>query len=252
MSAPDPHSTSYWPFPAIVAHRGGGTLAPENTLAGLRLASRLGYQGVEVDIKLTRDDVPILMHDDGLERTSNGHGPVARRTFAQLAKLDAGAWLAPRFAGEPIPTLAAMAKLCIEHRLWANLEIKPCPGREEATGTIAARAAANLWPNTAARPLLSSFSIIALEAARAAAPDLARGLLVEEFSEGTLRLAAELGCVSIHCQYRSVDADVAAKVHEAGFGLLCYTVNDTASASWLSLAGVDCIVTDRLDLFSPA
>jgi glycerophosphoryl diester phosphodiesterase len=226
-------------------------LAPENTLAGLRLARRLGYQGVEVDVKLTRDDVPILMHDDGLERTSNGHGPVAHHTFAQLAKLDAGAWLAPRFAGEPIPTLAAMAMLCTQQGLWANLEIKPCPGREEVTGTVAARAAANLWPNTAARPLLSSFSVIALEAARAAAPDLARGLLVEEFSKGALRLAVELGCVSIHCQFRSVDADVAAKAHEAGLGLLCYTVNDAVSASWLSLAGVDCIVTDRLDLFSP-
>jgi glycerophosphoryl diester phosphodiesterase len=226
-------------------------LAPENTLAGLRLASRLGYQGVEVDVKLTRDDVPILMHDDDLERTSNGHGPVARQTLTQLAMLDAGAWLDPRFAGEPIPTLAATAALCIENGLWANLEIKPCPGREEATGTIAATAAATLWQNTAARPLLSSFSVTALEAARAVAPDLARGLLVEEFSEQALRQAAQLGCVSIHCYYRSVDADVAAKAHEAGFGLLCYTVNDTTSASWLSLAGVDCIVTDRLDLFSP-
>ena len=251
MSTPDPHSASCWPFPAIVAHRGGGTLAPENTLAGLRLASRLGYRGVEVDVKLTRDDVPILMHDDGLERTSNGHGPVARRTLAQLAVLDAGGWLAPRFAGEPIPTLAAMAALCIQHGLWANLEIKPCPGREEATGTVAARAAATLWQNADARPLLSSFSVPALEAARAATPDLARGLLVEEFSEGALRLATQLGCVSIHCHYSSVDADVAAKVHEAGFGLLCYTINDATSASWLSQAGVDCIVTDRLDHFSP-
>ena len=178
-------------------------------------------------------------------------GPWLAGRFAQLAELDAGGWLAPRFAGEPIPTLAAMAVLCTEHGLWANLEIKPCPGREEATGTIAARAAATLWQNADARPLLSSFSVTALEAARAAAPDLARGLLVEEFSEGALRLAAELGCVSIHCHYSSVDADVAAKVHEAGFGLLCYTVNDATSASWLSLAGVDCIVTDRLDLFSP-
>jgi glycerophosphoryl diester phosphodiesterase len=251
MSTPDPHSTSYWPFPAIVAHRGGGTCAPENTLAGLRLASRLGYRGVEVDVKLTRDDVPILMHDDSLERTSNGHGPVARRTLAQIAVLDAGGWLAPRFAGEPIPTLAGMAALCIRHGLWANLEIKPCPGREEATGAIAAKAAGTLWQNTDARPLLSSFSVTALEAARAAAPDLARGLLVEEFSEEALRLAAQLGCVSVHCHYSSVDADVAAKVHEAGFGLLCYTVNDAASASWLSLAGVDSIVTDRLDIFSP-
>jgi len=248
---PDPDSASYWPFPAIVAHRGGGTLAPENTLAGLLLAGRLGYQGVEVDVKLTRDDVPILMHDDGLERTSNGHGPVALQTFAQLARLDAGAWLAPRFAGEAIPTLAAMAALCIEQGLWANLEIKPCPGREEATGTITARMASTLWPDTNARPLLSSFSVIALEAARIAAPDVARGLLVEEFSEKALQLAADLECLSIHCHYRSVDADVAAKVHEAGLGLLCYTVNDTTSASWLSLAGVDCIVTDRLDLFSP-
>ena len=251
MSSPDRSAGRYWPFPAILAHRGGGTQAPENTLAGLRLAASLGYRGVEVDVKLTLDDVPILMHDDNLERTSSGRGPVALRTLAELAALDAGAWLAPRFAGEPIPTLDAMAALCILHGLWPNLEIKPCPGRDEATGSIVGRSAARIWRGSDVSPLLSSFSVAALEAARTAAPGLARGLLVSELTDQALRLAANLDCFSIHCHYRGVDAAVASRVHEAGFAILCYTVNDPAIATRLRLAGVDCIVTDRLDLFAP-
>lgn len=252
MTKPSLCLSGYWPFPALLGHRGGGTLAPENTLAGLRLALSMGYQGVEVDVKLTRDGVPILMHDDTMERTSNGHGPVAILTLADLAALEAGSWFGPRFTGEPIPTLEAMAALCLEGKLWANLEIKPCPGRDEETGSSVARAAARLWQGSRTPPLLSSFSVAALQAAQSAAPGLARGLLVSDISEQVLSLAAGLGCASIHCHYRGVTPALVAGVHEAGFALLCYTVNDPVIGSRLALAGVDCVVTDRLDLFPSA
>src|SRR5215470_3293441 len=96
-----------WPYPRALGHRGGGVLAPENTLIGLRFARHRGYAGVEFDAKLTRDGVPILMHDDTLDRTSNGAGPVAASDWKDLRQLDAGSWLDRRFAGEPIPTLEA-------------------------------------------------------------------------------------------------------------------------------------------------
>jgi glycerophosphoryl diester phosphodiesterase len=192
------------------------------------------------------------MHDDSLERTSSGHGAVAMHTLTELAILDAGSWLSPRFAGESIPTLDTTAVVCLAARLWANLEIKPCPGREEETGRVVGRVAARLWHGSDAPPLLSSFSPSALEAARAAAPDLARGLLVTDVSEDALKVAADLRCASIHCHYRNVTSAVVTRVHDAGFALLCYTVNDPDIGSRLRLAGVDCIVTDRLDLFQPA
>ena len=120
-----------WPYPRIVAHRGGGLLAPENTLAGIRLARNLGFDGVEFDVKLTADGVPVLMHDDTLERTTDGSGAVADTSYQQITELDAGGWFGNEFSGEPVPSFAAASALCRQAGVWANIEIKPSPGQEE-------------------------------------------------------------------------------------------------------------------------
>ncbi|HMV07072.1 MAG TPA: glycerophosphodiester phosphodiesterase family protein, partial [Accumulibacter sp.] len=96
-----------WALPHVLAHRCGGALAPENTLAGLRLAARLGFSAVEFDVMLSADGTPWLLHDETLERTTNGRGPLAATADRVLAGLDAGAAHHPAFAGEPLPTLAA-------------------------------------------------------------------------------------------------------------------------------------------------
>ncbi|ERI31811.1 glycerophosphodiester phosphodiesterase domain protein, partial [Burkholderia cenocepacia BC7] len=111
-----------WPYPRVVAHRGGGTLAPENTLAALDEGARRGHRMVEFDAKLSADDVTFLLHDDTVDRTSNGHGAAAGMRYAALAALDAGAWRDARFAGERMPTLEAAAARCIAHGLAANVE----------------------------------------------------------------------------------------------------------------------------------
>ena len=92
-------------YPRIIAHRCGGALAPENTLAGLRLAARLGCGGVEFDTMLAADGVPVLMHDETLERTTSGCGRVADLDSISLARFDAGSRHHPAFAAEPVPTL---------------------------------------------------------------------------------------------------------------------------------------------------
>ncbi len=131
-----------WPYPAVVAHRGGGALAPENTLAAFRTGARLGHRMVEFDAKLSRDDVSFLLHDDSVDRTSNGHGAAAALSYSELEQLDAGSWFAAEFAGEPMPTLEAVAHACRDLTLAVNVEIKPCPERERATG--AARGAGRI------------------------------------------------------------------------------------------------------------
>jgi glycerophosphoryl diester phosphodiesterase len=171
-----------WSYPRVAAHRGGGTLAPENTLAGLRTGASLGHTMVEFDAKLSADNVAFLLHDDTVDRTSNGRGAAACMRYVELAALDAGSWKDTRFAGEPMPTLAEVAACCRELGLAANVEIKPCAGRDVETGRIVAAETARLWAPEAEAgkpPLLSSFSYSALEAARDAAPDLPRGLLFE-------------------------------------------------------------------------
>ena len=173
------YSASLWPFPRLLAHRGGGALAPENTLAGLRLAARLGYAGVEFDVKLTADGHPILMHDPTLERTTDGKGKVAETTLAAIRALDAGSWFGGRFAGEKVPTLEEALEVMSGLAMGFNLEIKPCPGREAETAQAAAACVRQRWPRYLPQPIFSSFKAEALAAARAAAPEIPRGFLFE-------------------------------------------------------------------------
>src|SRR5262252_9838977 len=146
-----------WPHPRIIGHRGGGMLAPENTLAGFRKASAMGFGAVEFDVMLTADGIPILIHDETLDRTTSGRGAVSSALYAKIADLDAGAWFGPQHRGERVPRFEDAGRLCIELGLWANVEIKPAAGFERETATIACERARTLWPGAARRPLLSSF-----------------------------------------------------------------------------------------------
>ncbi|MBI2318338.1 MAG: glycerophosphodiester phosphodiesterase [Betaproteobacteria bacterium] len=240
-----------WPYARIVAHRGGGALAPENTLAAIRKARALGFAAVEFDVTLAADGVPVLMHDETLERTTNGSGSVANIDSGALSRLDAGGWFAPEFAGEPVPRYAEAAALCIELGLWANVEIKPAPGAERATGDAVAAMSATLWAGAPLPPLLSSFSIAALKEAREGAPSLPRALLVSDIPPDWRRRLDELDCASLHCDQRLLKQAQVQSVLEAGYGLLCYTVNDVETARKLFAWGVNAIITDRLDLIRP-
>ena len=241
-----------WPYPRIVAHRGGGLLAPENTLAGIRLARNLGFVGVEFDVKLTADGIPVLMHDDTLERTTNGSGPVAETNYREIAKLDAGGWFGNEFSNEPVPSFAAASALCREAGVWANIEIKPSPGRERETGEAVARMTKLLWAGSHPLPLLSSFSALALEAAAVESPELPRALLVVEVPVNWQAQMQRLQCVSLHASHRYLNAALVKAVHDAGYGVLAYTVNDSELALHLLDWGVDALVTDQLDAITPA
>jgi glycerophosphoryl diester phosphodiesterase len=245
-----------WPYPRLVAHRGGGTLAPENTLEAFDAGLRYGYRAAELDAVLAADDVPVLMHDPGLERTTDGSGCVAARTAAELARLDAGSWFGPQFAHARVPTLWQTLRHCRERGIWLNIEIKPVAGADERTGRIVARIVADFCDGAGgagwAAPLLSSFSAAALVAARAAAPELRRGLLVGPIAPDTGERARGLGCYSVHCDHRSLDAEQVRRIKDLGYGVLCYTVNDPGRARELLAWGVDAICTDRIDRLDPA
>ena len=211
----------------------------------------MGFAAVEFDVMLSSDRVPVLIHDETLERTTDGRGRVAETPFSGLAVLDAGNWFGNAYRGEPLPSLRQAGKLCVELGLWANVEIKPARGFERETGAIAAKLAGELWRGVAPLPLLSSFQPAALEAARTAAPELSRGLLTYRLDGGWRDMALDLACVSVHCNFKHLTAAQADEVHEAGLWLLCYTVNDADSARRLFSWGVDAIFTDRLDLIRP-
>ncbi|MDP1635310.1 MAG: glycerophosphodiester phosphodiesterase [Gallionellaceae bacterium] len=235
-------------YPRIIAHRCGGALTPENTLAGLRLAARLGCRGVEFDAMLAADGVPVLMHDETLERTTSGQGRVADRDSAQLGRLDAGGRHHAAFAGEPLPTLEEALQLCAALGLWANVEIKPSAGQEAETGRVVARHAAA----ATGKLLLSSFSAEALCAAASEAPQLPRALLVEAIPADWRERMAETAALALHSSARKLNPEALAAVRAAGFPLACYTVNRREDAERLFAMGVSAVFTDRPDLWMPA
>lgn len=232
-----------FPLPRWIAHRGGGSLAPENTLAGIRLAARLGFQAVEFDVMLSADGTPVLIHDETLERTTNGAGRVCDTPDAVLFALDAG-------NGERIPRFAEAAALCRELGLLANVEIKPAAGHEVATAEVVARLTAEHWREANVPPLISSFSIAALEVARDLAPEVRRGVLFEKPPADWLAQLRRLQAVSLHCDADLLDDKVLAEARAHDIPVLCYTVNTEKQAKMLFTRGVSTLFTDRLDLFA--
>lgn len=231
------------PLPRWFAHRGGGVLAPENTLAGLRLAARMGFSAVEFDVMLSGDGTPVLIHDETLERTTNGQGLVGETSDADLFMLDAG-------DGERVPRYAEAVAVCREHGLLANVEIKPASGFERQTAEMVARLSVGLWLGAKVQPLISSFSLEALEIARDLAPQIPRGVLFEEVPADWLATVRRLQAVTLHCNALHLSDDVLAEARANGIPVLCYTVNTEKAAKSLFERGVSAVFTDRLDLFS--
>lgn len=233
--------------PRVICHRGASGYAPENTLVAMRKAAELGGKWVEFDAKLTRDNAVIIMHDDDLDRTTDGHGKVADTDWSVIGKLDAGGWFGPAFKGEPVPTLTAMIAELARLGLGANIEIKPCPGREQETGHIVAAQVLEEWPASLPPPLLSSFSATSLEAARKAAPALARAFLIPRIPADWRERLRQLGSVDLHVNQKFLTAELAADVKRAGVALRTYTVNDRARAESLFSWGVDGVFSDFAD-----
>jgi glycerophosphoryl diester phosphodiesterase len=233
-------------LPLVIGHRGAKSNAPENTLAGLRAAHDEGARWVEFDVKLSADDIPVLIHDETLERTTTGRGLVRELTFEAISAYDAGcpAQFGARFRGERVPTLAAALDLLLRLEMGFNLEIKPCPGRERATAEASIRVLRERWPANAPTPILSSFKIEALEAARDLAPELPRGLLAQRLGEGWQDLARRLDCATIHPNERPLTAARVAAIKQAGYPVLAWTVNSPARAVELRDWGVDSLITD--------
>lgn len=246
-----------WPFPKVVAHRGGGTLAPENTMAALRCGLDHGHHAVEFDVMLARDGVPIVMHDPHLGRTIRGSGSISDYTAGELTAMDAGSWFNKAFAGERVPTYEQFFRFCTDHGIWMNVEIKPVPGFEAETGRVVAeytrqflqeRHGERWHADPATMPLFSSFSFDAMLAAKAAAPEIPRAMLLRTIPSDWQEKMQRLEAVAMDVSYRELMPGQVSMVKEAGYGIFCYTINDVKLAKELYSWGVNAICTDRIDL----
>lgn len=239
-----------WRTTRWIAHRCGGRLAPENSLAGLRAAAAAGYRAVEFDVMLSAEASPWVIHDDSLARTAFASGEVGRMSDAELGLIDISRGQPARFRGERLPRLAQVLGLCGELRLAPNLEIKPYPGQDAATGERAGRdAAASSLPIESI--LLSSFSLEALAAARRAAPALRCAVLFEQVPGDWRQHVESLAAVAIHCDHEQRDWSWLPPAKSLGLAVRAYTVNDARRAAELFAMGVDAVFTDALGTLGP-
>jgi glycerophosphoryl diester phosphodiesterase len=249
-----PHDTRpKWPYPFWIAHRGAGTLAPENTLAAFQVGAQHGYQAFECDVKLSADNIPFLLHDDTLERTTSAHGLAHEQPWKTLKALDAGAWHSPAYAGQMIPALQTIAEHCLMQKHALNIELKPAPGKARAytTGQIVAQAAAHWWGQSPTPPWLSSFSAAALEGAYQGAVHLPRALLVEHVGAEQWYLASELQCFAMVVNHQHLNEKIIRQIHACHLYCCAYTVNEHEKIHALIRAGIDAIITDAIDKNTP-
>jgi glycerophosphoryl diester phosphodiesterase len=240
-----------WPLPLWIAHRGAGKLAPENTLAAFRVGASYGYRAFECDVKLSQDGVPFLLHDDTLDRTSNAKDVAGQKPWAELSQVDAGSWHSKTFAGEPLANLAAIAHYVQNNDFALNLEIKPTTGVELATGQAVGTACLAMWKSKPRALLFSSFKPESLRGAKETAPEIPRALLLDKLWPGWWDVAQDLGCVAVVTNYKLMDAALVAQLHDAGLRAVCYTVNDKSQAQRLLQWGIDGLITDAVNQFSP-
>lgn len=231
-------------LPRIIGHRGAAQAAPENTLESLREAKRQGAAWVEVDAKLTADNAVILLHDDILDRTTNGRGLAAQTTLEQFRALDAGSWLAPNWAGARVPTLEETVHELFSLELNCNFEIKPCPGRERVTAEFVMRELQRLWPAQAEKPLISSFAYDSLQVAQQLAPEFPRAVLVDEVPENWQTLCESVAAIALNPWHKTLTPEWTKAVKRAGVKILTYTVNETPRARELFDWGVDAVFSD--------
>jgi glycerophosphoryl diester phosphodiesterase len=237
-----------WPYPKTIAHRGAGKLAPENTLAAIRLGVSFGYRACEFDVKLSEDNVLVLMHDTDLDRTTNGNGPVAAQTWSLLSQLDAGSWHSSAYAGEAIATFENVVRYCNANDIAMNVEIKPSPGRETETGAAVTRECERLCANAKTQPLLSSFSTDALLAVQDAAPTLPRAHLFQDpLPADWLEKCKLVSAIALDANWKSLNADIVKRARDSGLRVACYTCNEIADAERLWSWGVDSVITDAVD-----
>ena len=231
-------------LPRVVGHRGASRLAPKNTLASFRAAAATGIKAVEFDVALTFDGRSVVLHDASLERTTDGTGLLAENTLEAISGLDAGSWFDSSFAGEVVPALEEAIDLLVALDLTADIELKPDPGREMETAEVALAVAQSCWPEGKAPPVVTSFSRVALAAAKETTSAWPRGLCFELLPEDWTDASASLDLALLCPNADRLSADQCASMVAAGFKIMAWTVNEEDKANTLIQWGVGSLCTD--------
>lgn len=215
----------------VIAHRGASGYAPENTRAAFERAIAMGAVAIETDVRLTADGHLVLMHDATVTRTTDGRGPVADYTLAELRSLDAGGWFDPEFAGERVPTLAELIEEIVP-RIPVVVEVKD----QAATGpTIEAIRVAGIE----AQVEVTSFLWPAVAEAKRLAPELVVGFLTPEFDDDIIRRCARRGFAQVCPHVDTLTEALVAEAHDAGLVVRAYGIARREQVDRLFATGAD-------------
>lgn len=226
-----------------IAHRGASSLAPENTLAAFRKSLELGSDGFELDVQFSKDGKLVVIHDEKVDRTTNGKGLVKDFTLAELKELNAGSWFGPEFAGEKIPALDEVLGEFQGSDIQINIEIKSgiilYPGIEKA---VVSQVRERKRENSV---IISSFNHYSLVACRQLNPEIPVGILYMAGLYEPWNYARNLGCYSIHPLFYGLHPEIIRGCQENGLAIYAWTVNEPFYMSALARGGVNAIITDR-------
>jgi glycerophosphoryl diester phosphodiesterase len=236
------------PRPVVFAHRGASSIAPENTLAAFQLAADLGADAIELDVKLTADEVPVVIHDPNVDRTTNGTGRIADLSFTALRELDAGSFMSEKFHGEPIPTLEEVFE-AVGQRLLINVELTNyTTPRDDLVEKVVALVKRH---NMQERVIFSSFFPGNLNKAAKSLPETPCGLLTLKGWPGwpgrTIGYTRKF-YAALHPYQTDLNAHLIKRVHQKGKRVNVWTVNAEGEMKRLQLLGVDGIITDEIQL----
>lgn len=231
----------------IIGHRGICAYAPENTLPSFALAKEMGVNWVEFDVQLTRCGQWVIMHDEAVDRTTNGHGLVSELSLEDIRALDAGSWFDARFKDTTIPTLNELLAKLHDWEVKPNIEVKGDFTRSEALADAFTEYMETHYPDMYAQPLVSSFSLPLLIRLRENLPLLPLGYLVEAPQADSLDIFNRYGFNTFHASADDTTDKQIQTIVDSGAPLLMYTVNDKNKATHLFEQGVTAVFSDSPD-----
>jgi glycerophosphoryl diester phosphodiesterase len=227
------------------AHRGASGYYPENTMLAFEKGIELGCTGIETDVQMTKDGVLVLIHDEYVNRTTDGTGLVKDYTFAELSKLDAGSFMDKTFSSCRIPSVEELILLVRNKDIIVNFEIKSGMVMYE---NIEKSLIEMIYKHKLQeKVILSSFNHYSMVACKQISKDIKTGLLYMEGLYKPEQYCSYVGSDALHPYYPAINGDVVRDSHEAGTLVNPFTINDEKTMKYLLSIGVDGIITNYPD-----
>ncbi|WP_284140327.1 MULTISPECIES: glycerophosphodiester phosphodiesterase family protein [unclassified Virgibacillus] len=229
----------------IIAHRGASRIAPENTMPAFELAYDMGAEGIEVDVQLTKDNVPVLIHDENVKRTTNGRGFIKDMTWDTVTSLDAGAWFSRTYTGTQIVSLEEFLRWAKNKQLTLNIELKNNKIDYKHIENIVYEMLAHY--QLLANSTISTFNPNSVERMKQFQHKVGVALLASRKCGNLVKTAASIGANALHVKYRLLNQNLVKACHAKGMPLRVYTINSTRRMHAAFKAEADGIFTDVPD-----